>query len=108
MDNPLLLDQEVIEDLAHGLIGKTAIHPSQVELIEKHYRVSEEDVEMALRIIDKDSPAVFKMHNTMCEVATHSSWANRVVAQARIFGTRKICDGKDNVAILTLKQPHFS
>ncbi len=89
LDNPALLTQEVQEDLAHGLVGKTAIHPSQVALIEQHYRVHYIDMEAALRIINPDSPAVFKMHNSMCEVATHRAWANGVVEQARIFGVGK-------------------
>ncbi|MDB5870335.1 MAG: ATP/GTP-binding protein [Polaromonas sp.] len=86
LDNPALLAQEVQEDLAHGLVGKTAIHPSQVALIEQHYRVPHSDVEAALRIMDRASPAVFKMHDSMCEVATHSAWAHGVVEQARVFG----------------------
>lgn len=74
------------EDLAQGLVGKTAIHPSQVRLIELHYRMHQSDVEAALSIMNPDSPAVFKMHNSMCEVATHRAWAHGVVEQARIFG----------------------
>lgn len=86
LDSAALLAQEVEEDLAHGLIGKTAIHPSQVALIEQHYRVLHRDVDAALRIIDENSPAVFKLHDAMCEVATHRTWAYRVLEQARIFG----------------------
>lgn len=86
LDNPALLAQEVHEDLAHGLVGKTAIHPSQVALIEQHYRVHRNDIEAALRIMDCTSPAVFKMNDSMCEVATHRAWAHGVVEQARIFG----------------------
>lgn len=108
LDNPDLLDQEVSEDLAHGLVGKTAIHPTQIEHIEKHYRVCENDIEMALRIIDKDSPAVFKMHNSMCEVATHRSWALHVVAQARVFGTRKKTEANELQQQSGLKQPTYS
>ena len=70
-DKPALLAHEMEEDIAHGLVGKTAIHPSQVALIEQHYRVHRSDVEAALRIMDSASPAVFKMHDSMCEVATH-------------------------------------
>lgn len=86
LDNPALLAQEMEEDIAHGLVGKTAIHPSQVALIEQHYRVHRNDVEAALRIMDSASPAVFKMHDSMCEVATHRAWAHGVVEQARVFG----------------------
>lgn len=86
LDNTALLAQEINEDLAHGLVGKTAIHPCQVALIDSHYRVQKTDVEAALKIMDEKSPAVFKMNNSMCEVATHKAWAQSIVEQARIFG----------------------
>ena len=87
LDNEALLDAEVMEDLAHGLIGKTAIHPDQLALIESHYRVQPSDVAVAEKIMEKDSPAVFKMGNSMCEVATHRAWAQAVIQQANHFGT---------------------
>lgn len=80
------LDAEVAQDMAHGLIAKTAIHPDQVPQIERHYQVAQSDIELALRIIDPDSPAVFRMQESMCEVATHTSWAQRMIEQARLFG----------------------
>ncbi|AZN36947.1 HpcH/HpaI aldolase/citrate lyase family protein [Iodobacter ciconiae] len=86
LDNPALLAQEVEEDLAHGMVGKTAIHPGQVALIEQHYRVQHRDVDVAMKIIDESSPAVFRMHDSMCEVATHRAWAHSVLEQARVFG----------------------
>jgi citrate lyase beta subunit len=48
--------------------------------------VPRSDVEAALRIMNPASPAVFKMHDSMCEVATHRAWARGVVEQARVFG----------------------
>ncbi len=86
LDNPALLEQEVQEDLAHGMIGKTAIHPDQVPLIERHYQVGAHDIEVALKIVDEASPAVFRMHDSMCEVATLQGWAQTVIEQARVFG----------------------
>jgi citrate lyase beta subunit len=86
LDLPALLDQEVAEDIAYGMVGKTAIHPSQIALIEQHYRVKPNDLEAARAILDVDAPAVFKMHNSMCEVATHRAWAERMVDQSNIFG----------------------
>ncbi|MDP3671454.1 MAG: HpcH/HpaI aldolase/citrate lyase family protein [Telluria sp.] len=86
LDNPALLDQEVAEDLAHGMVGKTAIHPDQVALIERHYQVQPNDIEVATRIMDVDSPAVFRMDQSMCEVATHMPWARSVIERARRFG----------------------
>jgi citrate lyase beta subunit len=87
LDNEELLDAEVLEDLAHGLVGKTAIHPDQLALIESHYRVQPIDVAVAEKIMKQDSPAVFKMGNSMCEVATHRAWAQAVILQADHFGT---------------------
>jgi citrate lyase beta subunit len=86
LDLPELLAQEVAEDLAHGLSGKTAIHPSQVAPIEAHYRVTRADLQSAEAILAPDCPAVFAMHDSMCEVATHRRWAERTVEQARLFG----------------------
>lgn len=87
LDRPQVLDQEVGEDIAHGLVGKTAIHPIQVGLIERHYLVRSHELDMARSILDEDSPAVFKMHGSMCEVATHRDWARGIVERAQVFGT---------------------
>lgn len=86
---PALLDEEMAQDLAYGMVGKTAIHPDQVPLIERHYRVRAIDVMTAHRIVAEDSPAVFRMDDSMCEVATHLGWARAVIAQAQRFGTQQ-------------------
>lgn len=86
LDLPDLLDQEMLEDIAYGMVGKTAIHPTQISPIEQHYKVKAQDLAVAHAILDENSPAVFKMHDSMCEVATHRAWAERTVAQSRLFG----------------------
>ena len=88
LSQPEWLAAEVVQDLAHGMIAKTAIHPDQIAQIECHYMVAQADIELALRIIDPDSPAVFRMQESMCEVATHSTWAQQIIEQARLFGIR--------------------
>lgn len=80
------LRAEVRRDLEHGLIGKTAIHPSQVNMIEQEYRVSETDLRAARRIVDHEAPAVFQIDKVMCEPATHINWATGIVNQAGIYG----------------------
>lgn len=80
------LNEEVVRDLEHGLVGKTAIHPFQVSRIERHYRVPEADLEMAMRILDRDAPAVFQADGVMCEPATHAEWARSVVERADVYG----------------------
>lgn len=90
LDNPDLLDQEVNEDLVHGMVGKTAIHPDQIALIERHYLVKSTDIETAKAILDASSPGVFRMDNAMCEVTTHRAWAERTIAQATVFGAHHV------------------
>lgn len=81
-----MLDREIRLDMAHGLVGKTAIHPDQIPMIERHYSVSREDHEMALSILNHDMPAVFRMHDAMCEVSTHSNWARQILQRYHCYG----------------------
>lgn len=81
-----ILSKEIPQDLEHGLFGKTAIHPDQISVIEHNFKVSKEDHEMAVAILKPGAPAVFGMHGTMCEVATHRNWAQEIVARAEIYG----------------------
>lgn len=86
LDDPLTLEREVAADLEHGLIGKSAVHPDQVGIIESQYRVSPEDLELAGAILNPKAPAVFQAQGAMCEPATHSSWAKGILERQRIFG----------------------
>ena len=81
-----VLRKEVELDLAYGLFGKTAIHPRQVSLIESAYAVKAEELRMAFRMLSDDAPALFKMNDTMCEVATHRKWASMVIQRSEIYG----------------------
>jgi citrate lyase beta subunit len=78
IDCPEILREELSEDIAHGLCGKTAIHPSQVPVIETSFSVTPTDLEAARRILI-DERAVFKFDGSMCEAATHRSWARQIV-----------------------------
>jgi len=86
LDDVETLVREVHEDLAHGLIGKTAVHPDQVPVIEACYRIQASDLEMANQILREDASAVFRMHGSMCEPATHQNWAHRLRKSASCFG----------------------
>ncbi|MBF0371801.1 MAG: HpcH/HpaI aldolase/citrate lyase family protein [Alphaproteobacteria bacterium] len=81
------LNEEVVRDIDHGLVGKSAIHPCQVGRIEGHYRVSRAELKVAQAILAHDAPAVFQVDHVMFEPATHSEWARSVIARAEIFGT---------------------
>lgn len=86
LDTPEVLAREVEADLQHGLVGKTAIHPTQIPVIESCYRVPREDYETATAVLAPNAAAVFKSHDSFCEPATHRRWAAGVLERARVFG----------------------
>jgi citrate lyase beta subunit len=72
-------------DSTFGDIGKTTIHPAQIPVIEALYRLSRNDYE-TVAVLAPDAAAVFKLHDTFCEPATHRRWAAGVLERARVFG----------------------
>ena len=62
---------------------------TQIPVIEEMYQVDAQDLEEARHIVREDAPAVFKMGGRMCEPTTHSRWAQRMIAQAEIYGVRQ-------------------
>jgi len=89
LDDAVTLQKEIRLDLAHGLIGKTAIHPTQVPVIEAMYSVDSGDYEMALALNQSSSPAVFRMHDAMCEVETHKQWGRDIIDRQLYYGDRE-------------------
>ncbi|MFS7385001.1 HpcH/HpaI aldolase/citrate lyase family protein [Rahnella inusitata] len=85
IDDHDVMEKELALDMAHGLVGKTAIHPNQIAKIERALMVTSADHADALRILNS-SQAVFKSQGAMCEPATHRRWAARVLEQAQIYG----------------------
>lgn len=90
LDSHETLQREVDLDIAHGLLTKTAIHPTQIPVIEGAYRVCQRDRELARQITEKNAPAVFKLNSQMVEPATHFAWAEQLLLQAECYGT--CCD----------------
>jgi citrate lyase beta subunit len=87
IDEHETLLQEVTRDVNNGFVGKTIIHPNQIDIVQNAFRVSEVDLEAAKKILDVDAEAVFKFGGSMCEPATHRSWAQRILSRASIYGT---------------------
>ncbi|WP_336970757.1 HpcH/HpaI aldolase/citrate lyase family protein [Sphingobium aromaticiconvertens] len=81
-----LLAQEVEIDIEHGLMTKTAVHPSQIALIQSLYQPSVSEMAEARAILDSNAPAVFGSEGSMCEPATHIRWAGGVIQRAQIYG----------------------
>jgi len=85
-----LLHQEIERDIEHGLMTKTAIHPSQIPIIHSAYAVSMDDLSAARHILDSDAAAVYKENGVMAEPATHRRWASDIVRRAESYGTRRM------------------
>ena len=81
-----LLRAEIVRDIEHGLLTKTAIHPGQVAVIQAALAVPAEQVEEARQMLAEDSPAVFARDGVMCEPATHRNWAKRLLDRAALYG----------------------
>jgi citrate lyase beta subunit len=86
LDRPDVLAREVRQDLAHGLFGKSAVHPDQVAVIEAAYRVRPTELRLAERVLDPDAPAVFRSGGEMAEPATQRLWAEIIRERAQIYG----------------------
>ena len=86
LEHAEVLAREVRQDLDHGLFGKTAVHPTQVPVIEAVYRVTPMERDMADQILNPAADAVFSLHGAMCEPATHHAWAEAIVARHAVFG----------------------
>ena len=95
LNAPQLLEHELALDLAHGLVGKTAIHPSQIAIIHNALQVSLEDLTSARHIVSEAAPAVFKFNDAMCDPATHYTWAQKTIERAHWQGVRPECSSAD-------------
>jgi citrate lyase beta subunit len=86
LDDDILLAQETRRDIAYGFCGKTAIHPTQIPIIETMFKVTAVELGAARRLVEPNCPAVFKLDGAMYEAAVHRPWAQRVIVQAMHFG----------------------
>lgn len=78
-------EAEVKRDLAEGLVGKTIIHPNQIEPIERLYRVSERELKEAEMLLASDK-AVFAQDGAMAECTTQRNWAEHIRGRAHCYG----------------------
>jgi len=92
------LKAELSLDKVNGFIGKTAVHPSQIPLINNNLRVSAEDYNDALTILnwDNNSFGVSKSEgiSRMNEVKCHEHWAYRIKTLGDIYGIKESVNEK--------------
>lgn len=86
------LRKEIEKDILNGLIGKTAIHPTQLPIIDEALTVSADDYNDALDILnwqdDLLSVAKGNAGNRMNEQKVHTNWAKKIVIRSAIYGIR--------------------
>ncbi len=84
-----LFEKNVLEDLRQGLLGKTIIHPNQIEPINEAYKVSRQEYEMAKKMLDTDTQAIIVQDGQMGEKFAHSSWAKIILTRYHFYGLKE-------------------
>lgn len=84
-----LYEQNILEDLRQGLLGKTIIHPDQIEPINEAYKVSSKDYQMATKMLDKNTEAIIVQDGQMGEKFAHGSWAKIILDRHRFYGLKE-------------------
>ena len=81
------LKHELSLDIQNGFHGKTIIHPSQIEAVNKAYIVDYDEYQDAVNILHSHGGVFAGVNgNRMNETNPHRSWATKVMAKAEIFG----------------------
>ncbi len=85
------LRNEIKEDKLCGFIGKTAIHPNQIPIINQAYQVSQSDFNDAVQILNWEKTqntmvAGSAQKNRMNEYKTHFNWAQKTIYLAENYG----------------------
>lgn len=81
------LMKELDLDIQNGFQGKTIIHPSQIDVVNKKYIVHYDEYMDAKSILESPGGA-FKSFagNRMNETNPHRNWAKKIMARAEVFG----------------------
>ena len=86
------LRKELELDKLNGFVGKTCIHPSQIEAVNQSLQVSESDYLDAMDILGwknaERGVAKSADGGRMNEVKCHRTWAAKTMALAMIYGVR--------------------
>ena len=85
------LKKELNLDIQNGFHGKTVIHPSQIDVVNKAYVIKFEEWQDANNILTAKG-GVFAGYkgNRMNEVNPHRSWAKKILAKAEIYGVANL------------------
>ncbi len=84
-----LFEHNVLQDLQQGLIGKTIIHPNQIEVVNRVYQVTQDEYVMAQKMLDKQTNAIIVQEGQMGEKFAHSSWARTILLREKFYGLKE-------------------
>lgn len=95
------LFNELLMDKGNGLIGKTVIHPSHVDIVNYMFVVEYEEYIDALAILSSDTndTGAFKsdFSNKMNETKPHFNWAKKIIKRSQIYGVYNDGYGYDSI-----------
>lgn len=85
------MEQELHDDKLCGFIGKTVIHPNQIEVVNHAYRIPRTDYQDALAILNwnKETHSFVSGNESkerMNEYKTHTNWAEKIIYLAEMYG----------------------
>ncbi len=88
------LQQELDLDLLNGFIGKTAIHPNQIPIINEALKVTKSDYEDAVSILNWNNEDVHLVSSNpaatrMNEYKVHHRWAEKILLLAKLYGVKE-------------------
>lgn len=89
IEQTYLLQAELAQDMNNGIYTKTAIHPSQLDIIHQTFQVTSEELHDAQAILAHDAKSVFKSFGSMLEPTTHKNWADMIFLRYKNFGLKK-------------------
>lgn len=85
------LIRELALDRLNGFVGKTVIHPKQIEVVNDALKVSRKDYEDAKSILNWNEDNLMCVSKSsggerMNEVKTHGNWAAKTLILAEVYG----------------------
>lgn len=88
------LKNEIVGDILCGFIGKTVIHPNQIEVVYNAYKVSLKDLQDANSILNWSANssslvAGSQAKERMNEYKTHCVWARKIQILSEVYGVSK-------------------
>ncbi len=80
---------DVKRDLKEGLFSKTIIHPSQIEVLNELYKVTQLEYEEAKEITDSKQK-LFAQNSKMAEKPTMLAHSQMILHRARLYGVERV------------------